>query len=93
VNNDKLQEEIENILYGIQNNAGNSHLFSTDLCTEAAKEIISAISDNSRLAKLRNAEELFTGWAKSYGKRNESIDMGTVANYSSFLDKQIKQEG
>lgn len=40
---EKLQEEIENILYGVQNTAGNSHIFNTELCTDVAKEIIGTL--------------------------------------------------
>lgn len=40
---EKLQEEIEDILYSVQNKAGNSHLFNTDLCTDISEEIIGAL--------------------------------------------------
>lgn len=80
MNNDKLQEEIENILYGIQNKAGNSHLFSTDLCTEATKEILGIV--NSRLAKLRNAREVL----------EERAGYPCHREHGTWLDREIKQE-
>lgn len=44
---DEVREDIENILYSIQNKEGNSHLFTTELCSEAADEIIKSIQGHA----------------------------------------------
>ncbi len=41
-----VREQIEDLLYSVQNEQGNSHLFDTDLCNSVTDSIMEIVKEN-----------------------------------------------
>ncbi len=46
VTDETLKEQIEDLLYSVQNKQGNSHLFGTDLCNSVTNSIMEIVKEN-----------------------------------------------